>query len=170
MMEHRDQNGKITRAGAEEVIKAGGSVCFRGAIVTDVRQLPPESAFAAGSAQQTQEALENIQRRREELAREETALLQNMNRYMPSAPPPKSAITTAATQYGPRPIQVTDYGAEPPDVVDGLESMNKITLQELAETEGVPYERNANKQQLIDAIRKHRAAGGTDPNRDNVGT
>lgn len=80
---HRD--GRLTRAGMEHVIRSGGSVLHEGRTLTRVEELPSEAALAAGDEDATRTALDNLQRRREALEREE-ALLHAKGR---PSPPPK---------------------------------------------------------------------------------
>jgi hypothetical protein len=44
-----DDKGNITRAGAEQVIRGGGSVSINGKLYQTVESLPDESVFAAGN-------------------------------------------------------------------------------------------------------------------------
>jgi hypothetical protein len=45
-----DAKGKLTRAGAEQVIRSGGSVSFGGRVITSVDKLPSDAEFARGDA------------------------------------------------------------------------------------------------------------------------
>lgn len=70
-----DKNGKMTRAGMEETIKAGGSVLHGGKLYTRVETLPTAADLAAGDEQATAEALAGLDAQQRSLEEQRTRLL-----------------------------------------------------------------------------------------------
>ncbi len=55
-----DENGNITREGAESVIRGGGSVSIKGRLYASIDKLPDEATFAAGDAKSEANAREKL--------------------------------------------------------------------------------------------------------------
>lgn len=70
-----DANGKLTRAGAEQAIREGGTVTLNGRMYGKIETLPPETEFAVGDEQATTKALEGLKAQREALDAQEKKLL-----------------------------------------------------------------------------------------------
>jgi hypothetical protein len=66
---------KLTRAGAEQAIREGGSVRVGNKLVTRLEDIPPESEFAVGDADATKKALEGLEAQRAHLDEQEKKLL-----------------------------------------------------------------------------------------------
>lgn len=62
-----DKNGKLTRAGAEQVIRDGGSAMIGGKLYSKAESLPDEAEFAKGDVAAENAARENLMRQRREL-------------------------------------------------------------------------------------------------------
>jgi hypothetical protein len=56
-----DQNHKLTRAGMEQIIKGGGTVLHKGAIIGRVEALPSEADLAAGDEDAERRALAGLE-------------------------------------------------------------------------------------------------------------
>lgn len=69
-----DAKGNITRAGAEEVIRTGGTVHLRGKEYRTLQSLPTEAEFAVGDPEATQKALDGISAQRAALDEQERKL------------------------------------------------------------------------------------------------
>lgn len=71
-----DSNHKITRAGAEQAIREGGTVFVGGRLYGRVESLPPETEFAVGDSDATRRALEGLKATRAQLDEQERKLLE----------------------------------------------------------------------------------------------
>jgi hypothetical protein len=63
-------DGKLTRAGMEQAIKDGGSVMYKGKILTSLDQLPSEADLAAGDSQRESQARENLLKQKDAIDKE----------------------------------------------------------------------------------------------------
>lgn len=79
-------DGKLTRAGMEHAIRAGGSVIHDGRVVSRIEDLPTEAQLAKGNTAAEDAALNNINRQRAELDAQEAQLKAGRN---PPAKPAK---------------------------------------------------------------------------------
>lgn len=70
-----DVKGNITRAGAEQVIREGGTVHMRGKEYRTLQSLPTEAEFAVGDPEATQKALDGLAAQRAQLDEQEKKLL-----------------------------------------------------------------------------------------------
>jgi hypothetical protein len=69
-----DKNGTITRAGAEQAIREGGSVLLAGQLHRTVDTLPGEEWFASTSANAESAALQQLLRQRQAIDKQITEL------------------------------------------------------------------------------------------------
>lgn len=70
-----DKQGKMTRAGMEQVIRDGGSVLHGGKLHTRLDTLPTAADLAAGDEQATAEALAGIEAQQKSLDAQRQKLL-----------------------------------------------------------------------------------------------
>jgi hypothetical protein len=70
-----DGKRNLTRAGMEQVHREGGSVLYKGTIIPPGAPLPSEAELAVGDETATAAALEGLRAQREQLDRQERALL-----------------------------------------------------------------------------------------------
>ena len=127
-----DRNGKLTRNGAAEIIREGGSVCIKGVVISDLAALPSEAYFAKGDANAEAIARRNLER---EIA-EKQAQLNALNK-------PSPVSTTPGT--------VTKYAS--------LEGLGTEQLKERAKQAGVPHYWTMGDEKLVAAIREKESLG-----------
>lgn len=133
-----DANGKLTRAGAVDVIKGGGSVLVNGKLYTNVDRLPGEAEFAKGDTAAEKAARARLQQTLRETQVQLDAL---------EAPAGSGDANQANNEQS----------------TDGLEEMTIVNLKELAKSINVESWGTMNKASLIAAIRAKRveAPAGT---------
>ncbi len=85
-----DKTGKLTRAGAEQIIAEGGSVSINGNLYTSVENLPSEADFAKGDQDAENAARENLLRQQkaieEQLAKLNAPAQQTATQAEPEQP------------------------------------------------------------------------------------
>jgi hypothetical protein len=71
---HRTADGKLTRAGMEHHVKAGGSVMHGGQIITDVAELPHDADLAKGDTEREKQVAQSLDEQIAALSRERAKL------------------------------------------------------------------------------------------------
>jgi methylmalonyl-CoA mutase N-terminal domain/subunit len=122
-----DPKGRITRQGAEQAIREGGSVIIGGTIYTRVENLPSEADFAQGDQEAENRARENLLRQRQALD-EQLAKL-GSERARPVAP------------------------AQPKPSGENLDDLTVAELKDRARDAEVKGFSDMNKAELIDALK-----------------
>lgn len=101
-----DDKGRLTRAGAEAVIRSGGSVSIGGRTYATLAALPDEAAFAKGDTRAEDAARDRLRQQAADIQRQLAALDQgggNVGAQQPGPRPADNAVKTITGEhFGPR--------------------------------------------------------------------
>lgn len=144
--------GLISRAAMVAAIKEGGSVHYKGALITRLENLPSEAELAVGDPVQEQQALTDLQKEIAGLEARKAALQAQANQQAQVSQQAADADKSAAGGAGQTPPPVD------PDKV--LASLNLEQLKAVAQESGVAdIDKLTKPADLIAAIKAKSAQG-----------